>query len=391
MRRRVSLILQIRTLEFRVVKSLPQGHTAGESEARVKAGTSPTPAPQPTPPWLTQLRGVPGRVPKATPQCAGHGPASLLPRVLHAGCSTLPCRSLLPRSGWPPGRRWADPPLAPKGGQGSPQLRAGAVDEGVPGDLAQGAEGCSELRLLLPATCLQPPVPIPVGMEHRQSLRIPAQEAQGPRGAAGDGPGQVAGGAVPAEGRRALQSSPQAAQHPQQPSQQPHPARAQPVTQRPGVGMPRPGGPGGPAHEAAARERNGNGARQTRCSGANEWSLGRGRKEVGVWGDLQLVTESTGWTGRRLAESALAEAHAPTHLGFLTAIQSPARSPAWTGTVGARALGPGAGPGEVYTSSLGRERAQGLRGGFWNSSSSPYPSGGCHTPRLREAAGPCIG
>lgn len=149
--------------------------------------------------------------------------------------------------------------------------------------------------------------------------------------------------------------------------------------------------PASPAHEAAAQEQNGNGARQTRCSGANEWSLGRGRKEVGVWGDLKLVTESTGWTGRRLAESALAEAHAPTHLGFLTAIQSPAGSPAWTGTVGARALGPGAGPGEVYTSSRGRERAQGLRGGFWNSSSSPYPSGGCHTPRLHEAAGPCIG
>lgn len=122
------------------------------------------------------------------------------------------CRSLLPS----PFRPLAGPPLTPKGGQGSLHLGARGVDEGAPGDLTstEGTEGCGELWLVLPATCLQPPVPVPAGVEQGQSLGTLAQKAQGPQGAAGDGPGQVAGGAVPAEGRGASHSHSQEAQHP---------------------------------------------------------------------------------------------------------------------------------------------------------------------------------
>lgn len=144
------------------------------------------------------------------------------------------------------------------------------MDEGVPGDLTstEGTEGCDELWFTPLATCLQPPVPIPVGMEQGQSLGILAQEAQGLQGAARDRPGQVAGGAVPVKGRKAPQSHPQEAQHPQNP----HSALAQP-RQTPWGHLP---------HEAAAQKVSGNGAQQTQCSWTNEWSFGRSRKETGV-------------------------------------------------------------------------------------------------------------
>lgn len=249
MRLPVTHILHIRVSKFRVAKSLRQGHKAW------KACTDQTPAPKPTPTWLTQLRGISSRVPDSTPQRARHGPASLPPLVPYTRYSTLSCCSLLPCPCWIPIRPLAGLPLTPKGGQGSLQLRPRGVDEGAPGDLTstEGTEGCGELWLILPATCLQPPVPIPVGMEQGQSLGVLAQEAQGPQGAARDGPGQVAKGAVPGEGRRTPQNHSQEAQHPQQHSQNPHSSLTQPNQIKPPGCLPL------VAHEAAAQRLSGNG------------------------------------------------------------------------------------------------------------------------------------
>lgn len=172
-----------------------------------------------------QLCGVSGRIPDSTPQRARHSPASLQPLVSYAaGCSSVsfcllfpdPCCSLLPSPCWTLFSPSAGSPLTLKCGQGSLQLRSRGVDEGAPGDLTstESTKGCSELWLVLLATRLQPPVLIPVGVDQGQSLGILAQKAQGPQGAAGDGPGQVAGGAVPEEGRGAPHSHSQKAQHP---------------------------------------------------------------------------------------------------------------------------------------------------------------------------------
>lgn len=110
----------------------------------------------------------------------------------------------------------AGPPLTLKRGQGSLQLGSRGVDEGAPGDLpsTEGTEGCGELWLILPATRLQPPLPVPVSVEQGQSLGILAQKAQSPQGVARDGPGQVARGAVPEKVRGAPHSHSQEAQHP---------------------------------------------------------------------------------------------------------------------------------------------------------------------------------
>lgn len=246
MRLTVTHILHIRVSKFRVAMSLLQGQTTW------KACTDTTSAPRPTHTWLTQLRGISSRVPDSTPQRARHGPASLSPQDRY---STLSCCSLLPCPCWTPIRPLAGLPLTPKVGQGSLQLRPRDVDEGAPGDLisTEGTEGCSELWLILPATCLQLPVPIPVGVEQGQSLGVLAQETQGPQGAARNGPGQVAKGAVPVEGRRTPQNHSQEAQHPQQHSQNPHSSLTQPSQTKPPGCLPL------VAHEAAAQKLSGNG------------------------------------------------------------------------------------------------------------------------------------
>ena len=160
-------ILQIRTLRFRAAKSLPQDTRLGEWMPGPKPAPPLPPAPQSTPRGLTQLRGVPGRVPDSTPQRARHSPAPLHPLVPDARRSTQPCCSLLPGPRWTLSRPLADLPLALKDGQGSLQLRSRGVDEGASGDLTstERTEGCSELWLILPAAHLQSPVPIPAGME----------------------------------------------------------------------------------------------------------------------------------------------------------------------------------------------------------------------------------
>ena len=220
----------------------------------LKPTLPPPSATQSTPRGLTQLRGVPGRVPDSTPQRARHSPAPLHPLVPDARLSTLSCGSLLPGPRWTLSRPLAGLPLALKDGQGSLQLRSRGVDEGAPGELTstERTEGCSELWLILPATHLQSPVPIPAGMEQSSSLDILAQEAQGSQRDAGDGPDQVAGGGVQVQGRGASRNHPQEAQHPQQCHQNPHPALAQPDK---ALGKPTLVGPRGSNSAAAERKR----------------------------------------------------------------------------------------------------------------------------------------
>lgn len=197
--------------------------------------TSPISHPVHTP-GLTQLRGVPGRVP------APHHSVPGIVQPLFTRWCRMPGSPLCPAASLLPGPRClsrplAGLPLALKDGQGSLQLRSRGVDEGALGELTSLSArkaAVSSLAHPLPATHLQSPVPIPAGMEQSSSLDILAQEAPGIPRDAGDGPDQVAGGGVQVQGRGASPEPTPRAQHPQQCPPEPPSCLAQPDKALPG-------------------------------------------------------------------------------------------------------------------------------------------------------------
>lgn len=308
MRRVVTLILQVRTLGFRVVKSLPQGHTAWESGGQGASLNFPhpsPPAPQPAPPGGGSPSSVEFPAESPTPH---HSVPGMVQPLFSRGCPAPEG----PRC--PAARLSLTPAGTPGDGDGGQAPRclwraARALCSSGPGLWTKKSREISPAQRALKAavssgsSCRRQARSLPRPSQRAWTRASPRaslpRKLRDPEGLPGL---DLARWQEVLFQRRAEEPSRAAPSKLSTPNSLPRsliPPRPRPARQSPRGGMPLPGGPRRPTRQQAAQELNGNGARcRPGAAGANEWRFARGRKEVGVWGDLKLVTESTRWTGR---------------------------------------------------------------------------------------------